>query len=51
MDRTWLLLVPLETEVHLHTANKVCSYSTGNEQIKTSVCRINFDGNFAVLLT
>jgi len=47
MDRFWLLLVPVETEVDLHTANKVCGDSTRNEQVKTSVCRINFDGSSA----
>jgi len=44
MDRIWLLLVPVETEVDVHTANKVCGDSTRNEQVKTSVCRSNFDG-------
>jgi len=28
-------------------ANKVCSDSTRNEQVKTSVCNINFDGSSA----
>jgi len=44
MDRIWLLLVPVETEVDLHTANKLCSDSTRNEQVKTGVCGANFDG-------
>jgi len=44
MDRIWLLLVPVETEVDPHTANKVCSDSTRNEQVKTSVCLTKFDG-------
>jgi len=35
MDRIWLLLVPIETEVDLHTANKVYSDSTRSEQVKT----------------
>ena len=47
MDRIWLLLVPVETEVDLHSANKVCGDSTRNEQVKTSVSRINFDGSSA----
>ena len=47
IDRIWLLLVPLETEVDPHTANKVYSYSTRNEQVKTSVCLIKFDGSSA----
>ena len=47
MERIWLLLVPVETEVHLHSANKVCGDSTRNEQVKTSVSRINFDGSSA----
>jgi len=29
------------------TAIKVCSDSTRNEQVKTSVCHINFDGSSA----
>ena len=37
MDRILLLLVPVETEVDPHTASKVCSDSTRNEQVKTSV--------------
>jgi len=44
MDGTWLLLVPVKTAVGLQPANKVCSDSTRNEQVETSVCRINFDG-------
>jgi len=47
MDRILLLLVPVETEVDPHTANKVCSDSTGNEQVKMSVCLITFDGSSA----
>jgi len=47
MDRIWLLLVPVEIEVDLHTANKVCSDSTRNEQVKTGVFRINIDGSSA----
>jgi len=47
MDRIWLLLVPVETEVDPHTANKVCSDSTRNEQVNTSVCLIKFDGSSA----
>ena len=47
LDRIWLLLAPVETEVDSHTANKVCSDSTRNEQIKTSVCLIKFDGSSA----
>ena len=38
MGRIWLLLVPVETEVDLHTSSKVCSDSTRNEQVKTSGC-------------
>jgi len=44
MDRIWLLLVPIETEVDPHTANKVCNDSTRNEQVKKSVCFSKFDG-------
>ena len=47
MDRIWFLLLPVETEVDLHTANKVCSDSTRNEQVKASICRINFGGSSA----
>jgi len=47
MDRILLLLVPVETEVDPHTANKVCSDSTRNEQVKPSVCLIKFDGSSA----
>jgi len=47
MDRIWLLLVPVEVEVDPHTANKVCSDSTRNEQVKTSVCLIKFNGSSA----
>jgi len=39
--------VPAETEVDPHIANKVCSDSTRNEQVKTSVCLIKFDGSSA----
>jgi len=35
VDRIWLLLVPVETEADLHTANNLCSDSTRNEQVKT----------------
>jgi len=35
VDRIWLSLVPVEIEVDLHTANKLCSDSTRNEQVKT----------------
>ena len=45
MDRIWLLLVPVETEVDLPTANKLSSDSTPNEQVKMGVCGINFDGS------
>ena len=50
IDRIWLLLVPVETEVDPHTAEKVYSDSnhyndsTRNEQVETSVCLIKFDG-------
>jgi len=47
LDRILLLLVPVETEVDPHAANKVCRNSTRNEQVKTSVCLIKFDGSFA----
>ena len=49
MDRICLLLVPVETEVYLQIlqTNKVCSDSTHNDQVKTSVCPINFDESFA----
>ena len=47
IDRIWYLLVPVETEVDPHTANKVRSDSTRNEQVKTSVCLIKFDGSSA----
>jgi len=49
MDRTCLLLAPVETEVDLQMqqTNKVCSYSTRNEQVETSVCPGNFDGSTA----
>jgi len=47
IDRIWLLLAPVETEVDRHTADKVCSASTRNEQVKTSVCLNNFDGSSA----
>jgi len=48
IDIIWLLLVPVETEVDPHTANKMCSDSTRNEQVKTSVCLLS---SMAVLLT
>ena len=50
IDRIWLLLVPVETEVDPHTVKKVYSDSnhyndsTRNEQVETSVCLIKFDG-------
>jgi len=49
MDTICLLLVPVETEVDLRIlqTNKVCSDSTRNEQVKTSVCSINFNGSSA----
>jgi len=46
IDRIWLLLVPVETEVDPHTAYKVCSDSTRNEQVKTSVCLIEVRWQF-----
>jgi len=46
IDRIWLLLVPVETEVDPHTAIKVCSDSTRNEQVKTSVCLIKVRWQF-----
>jgi len=49
MDRIWLLLVPVEIEIDLHTANKLCSDATRIEQVKTGVCRINFDGSSATI--
>jgi len=49
VDRIWLLLVSVETEVDPHTANKLCSDSTRNEQVKTSVCVIKFDRSSANL--
>jgi len=47
IDRNWLLLLPVETEADPHTANKVCSDSTRNEQVKTRVCLTKFDGSTA----
>jgi len=35
----------VETEVDLLTANKLSSDSTRNEQVKTGLCGINFDGS------
>jgi len=47
IDRIWLLLMSLETEVGPHTTNKACSDSTRNEQLKTSDCLMKFDGSSA----
>jgi len=46
IDRIWLLLVPVETEVDPHTAYQVRSDSTRNEQVKTSVCLIEVQWQF-----
>jgi len=45
MDRIWLLLVPVVTEVDLPTANKLSSDLPRNEQVRMGVCGINFDGS------
>jgi len=47
MDRIWLLLVPVETVVDLHTAKKLCSDSTRNEQVKTVSVVLIFNGSSA----
>jgi len=50
MDRVCLLQPAVETEVDLQlpqTMCVLCSDSTCNEQVKTSVCHINFDGSSA----
>jgi len=39
--------MPVQTEVDPHTANKVCSDSTRNEQVKKSVCLVKFYGSSA----
>ena len=42
MDRICLLLVPVETEVDLHAANKVRSDSSRDEQVNTSGCHLSW---------
>jgi len=47
MDGTCFLLVPVKTAIDPQLLQTRCSDSTCNEQIKTSVCLINFDGSTA----
>jgi len=50
MNRIWLLQAAVETEADLQlpqTRCVLCSDSNRNEQVKTSVCHINFDGSSA----
>jgi len=47
MDGNWLLLVPVKTAVDLQLLQEVCSDSTSNKQVKTSICRIKIGGSSA----
>jgi len=46
MDGAWLLLVPVKSAADLQLL-QTNSDSTRNEQVKTGVCLINFDGSSA----
>jgi len=46
MDGAWLFLVPVKSAADLQLL-QTNSDSTRNEQVKTNVCGINFDGSSA----